>query len=417
MLLRLTVQHNSSNGLPKSFLLPSASVSSIMGSTSQAYGSPPGLCGPANTFAAHSSGNMLKNSNFFKSFGNGPNNTRTIEPQQTEEQMSRRPSLGINSNEQSFFNFDPPSSTGSPFHNQSQFGTPGGIPGWGSDMSFRPLSPPDSASPFSKDWNYGFPNMSNPPSSNIFNTIQPNNSARAHYGQVTPPDDEHEDELLLEHQPCEKQQQQQGLNDSSSNKKRKRGNGSNSKDPNQLSTKRSRKNNSRNAASSNQDPCKPEDVRRSKFLERNRVAASKCRQKKKEWTQNLEDRGRTLQKGNSNLRILVDSLRQETLFLKGEMLRHGGCNYPQINDYLKSGTTVLPDGLGEMVMKRESSPFEKEPESVTDLDGHSVVDEEVAQQSQTNAEIAGDENALEALLTSSINHDASEESTANQAGG
>ena len=331
--------------------------------------------------------------------------------------MDRRPSLGINPSESSFFDFDPPSNTGSPYHNQSQYGTPGGIPGWGSDMNFRPLSPPDSASPFSKDWNYGFQNMSNPPSSNIFNTTQSNSSARAHYGQVTPPDDEHDDDFLLEHQLRE---QEQGSNDVSSNKKRKRGNGSNAKDSNQSPTKRNRKNNARNAASAKlTDSSKPEDVRRSKFLERNRVAASKCRQKKKEWTQNLEDRGRGLQKDNSNLRILVDSLRQEALFLKGEMLRHSGCECPQINDYLKTGPSMLPGGSVETMLKREISPFDKMPESVasTDLDDRSVVDEEVAQQSQTNAEIAGDENALEALLTSSINHDTSDEGVANQVGG
>lgn len=287
-------------------------------------------------------------------------------------------------------------------------------------MNFRPLSPPDSASPFSKDWNYGFPNVSNPPSSNMFNTAQPNDSARAHYGQVTPPDDEHDDEALLEQHLRE---QQQESNDTSPNKKRKRGTGNSAKDSNQSPTKRNRKSNARNAASSKViDSCKPEDVRRSKFLERNRVAASKCRQKKKEWTQNMEDRGRGLQKDNNNLRILVDSLRQETLFLKGEMLRHSGCESPQINDYLKNGADMLSGNSMETVLKRETSPFDTMPEgsvTTTDLDGHSIVDvdEEVAQPPQTNADIAGDENALEALLTSSINRDTNDEGVTTQVDG
>lgn len=235
---------------------------------------------------------------------------------------------------------------------------------------------------------------------------------------MTPPDDEDEDELLLENQ---LRQQQQGSTDTSSNKKRKRGSGNSSKDTNQSPTKRSRKNNARNAASSKaSDPSKPEDVRRSKFLERNRVAASKCRQKKKEWTHNLEDRGRGLQKDNSNLRVLVDSLRQETLFLKGEMLRHSGCECPEINDYLKTGASALSGGHTAMAMKRETSPLEKMPESAgtTDVDGQSVVvDEKTSPQSQTNAEIAGDENVLEALLTSSINHHTGEEDISNSVGG
>lgn len=77
-----------------------------------------------------------------------------------------------------------------------------------------------------------------------------------------------------------------------------------------------------------------EDPKRSKFLERNRVAASKCRQKKKEWTSNLEVRARDLQSAKNQLTVVVTSLKEEIIFLKGEMLKHSSCGCTAIKDYL-----------------------------------------------------------------------------------
>jgi hypothetical protein len=74
--------------------------------------------------------------------------------------------------------------------------------------------------------------------------------------------------------------------------------------------------------------------RRTQFLERNRVAASKCRLKKKEWTSNLEQRARELQASKSSLSLLVSSLRQELLYLKGEALRHDSCDCNSVREYL-----------------------------------------------------------------------------------
>ncbi|KAI9882520.1 MAG: 54S ribosomal protein, mitochondrial [Watsoniomyces obsoletus] len=77
-----------------------------------------------------------------------------------------------------------------------------------------------------------------------------------------------------------------------------------------------------------------EDSKRSKFLERNRVAASKCRQKKKEWTSQLEIRARALQLQKDQLSLVVASLKNEVLALKGELLQHDSCGCERIRQYL-----------------------------------------------------------------------------------
>ena len=87
-----------------------------------------------------------------------------------------------------------------------------------------------------------------------------------------------------------------------------------------------------------------EDQKRNKFLERNRVAASKCRQKKKEWTSNLESRARTLQNERNQLSLMASSLKEEVLWLKGELLKHSTCDCERIRHYLNREANHLAPG-------------------------------------------------------------------------
>lgn len=79
-----------------------------------------------------------------------------------------------------------------------------------------------------------------------------------------------------------------------------------------------------------------DDKRRRKFLERNRVAASKCRQKKKVWMQRLEEDARVSAATAKSLRDQVAGLKDEMLNLKGLLLKHTGCGCPQIQTYLEN---------------------------------------------------------------------------------
>ena len=98
----------------------------------------------------------------------------------------------------------------------------------------------------------------------------------------------------------------------------------------QQSSRRPRKN---SKASRDMDEQAREEKRR-RFLERNRVAASKCRQKKKEWMQNLEETARTAQNHSKYLQAAVIQLKDELLLLKQELLKHHGCDCTKIRTYL-----------------------------------------------------------------------------------
>ncbi|XP_030632968.1 cyclic AMP-dependent transcription factor ATF-7b [Chanos chanos] len=67
------------------------------------------------------------------------------------------------------------------------------------------------------------------------------------------------------------------------------------------------------------------DERRRRFLERNRAAASRCRQKRKIWVNALEKRAEELATTNATLTTEVTSLRAEVTRLKELLLAHKDC--------------------------------------------------------------------------------------------
>ncbi|KAI0163552.1 hypothetical protein BJ166DRAFT_296309 [Pestalotiopsis sp. NC0098] len=75
--------------------------------------------------------------------------------------------------------------------------------------------------------------------------------------------------------------------------------------------------------------------------EKNRIAASKCRKKKKVEETQLEERRRSLQTENTMLQESAAALRNEVLFLKNEVLRHGTCDFAPIQNYIVSAAAQL----------------------------------------------------------------------------
>ncbi|KAJ1905657.1 hypothetical protein LPJ81_001805 [Coemansia sp. IMI 209127] len=82
---------------------------------------------------------------------------------------------------------------------------------------------------------------------------------------------------------------------------------------------------------------KTEHERRRKFLERNRLAASKCRQKKKMWVQELERRAEDATMQNRSLHIAVAQLKEEVLILKNQLLTHHSCGCNAVQQYIQNG--------------------------------------------------------------------------------
>ncbi|KAA8649265.1 hypothetical protein EYZ11_005542 [Aspergillus tanneri] len=77
-----------------------------------------------------------------------------------------------------------------------------------------------------------------------------------------------------------------------------------------------------------------EREKREQFLARNRMAASKCRQKKKQHTRQLQSRYEKVSFQKQMLLIEVEQLRSQMLQLKDELLRHSECDDVSIKNHL-----------------------------------------------------------------------------------
>jgi hypothetical protein len=149
-------------------------------------------------------------------------------------------------------------------------------------------------------------------------------SSRGAHGQVTPPTDE-------SRSPDDKDNKSKSLRQKSSSKKRK------AEMEAEIKAEREAwsSNDEGSMMSGANDSSGPQDHKRKKFLERNRLAASKCRQKKKEWANNLEEQARYQAQENKLLRASVAQLRDECLYLKNFVLTtHSGCSCVGVKNYL-----------------------------------------------------------------------------------
>lgn len=72
-----------------------------------------------------------------------------------------------------------------------------------------------------------------------------------------------------------------------------------------------------------------DEEKRKNFLERNRVAALKCRQRKKQWLANLQQKVETYSSENDHLLSQISQLREEVVNLKTLLLAHKDCPVTQ----------------------------------------------------------------------------------------
>ncbi|KAH8908974.1 hypothetical protein BR93DRAFT_520309 [Coniochaeta sp. PMI_546] len=83
----------------------------------------------------------------------------------------------------------------------------------------------------------------------------------------------------------------------------------------------------------------PEDDKRNKFLERNRIAASKCREKKKQFVSELEEAKVVLEGRHAHLQMEYNTLVTEVGSLKHHLMMHAKCNDPNIDRWISNEAT------------------------------------------------------------------------------
>ncbi|KAH8705393.1 putative bZIP transcription factor [Talaromyces proteolyticus] len=144
--------------------------------------------------------------------------------------------------------------------------------------------------------------------------------------------------------------------------------------------------------------------KREKFLERNRLAASKCRQKKKEHTMQLEKRFRDQSKKRERLNSEISQLRSEILELKNEVLRHAQCGDEPIKLHLAQmvkqiahkdrreptdGSDSLPEALPSPSVRASVSFGFDEP---MPLDGAASLEQQIRRDSEASIAMSVDDD-------------------------
>ena len=190
-------------------------------------------------------------------------------------------------------------------------------------------TPPQTATDAPADWQFGQGLSGTQIAETLVNSLQtdiPSAHTKIQYGQATPPDEQSLREPGLDEVSSALSQQRPQTS--------KRASSDSSKSA--KSSKRAKKS-SRVSDASEIDPGTGEETeKRSKFLERNRVAASKCRQKKKEHIAALEQRSKNLERENALLKMTMESLQTEKIQLMTQMAVHTpeSCDCSEIHQHL-----------------------------------------------------------------------------------
>uniref|UniRef100_A0A1B6GCG5 BZIP domain-containing protein n=1 Tax=Cuerna arida TaxID=1464854 RepID=A0A1B6GCG5_9HEMI len=98
-----------------------------------------------------------------------------------------------------------------------------------------------------------------------------------------------------------------------------------------------------------------EEAKRKRFLERNRAAAMRCREKRKFWVATLERRAEQMLSNNQQLQLEVGALRAEVAHLKTLLLAHKDCPVTQAmcNNQVNSGSVVFPVEVESIAVKQQ----------------------------------------------------------------
>ncbi|KAF4463361.1 Transcription factor atf21 [Fusarium albosuccineum] len=89
----------------------------------------------------------------------------------------------------------------------------------------------------------------------------------------------------------------------------------------------------------------PKDPRRRRILERNRIAATKCRLRKRDEASALASREQAMEDQNRYLSSCFDALTAEIYHLKTQLLQHTDCNCVLIQKYIANEAKKTVDGL------------------------------------------------------------------------
>lgn len=118
--------------------------------------------------------------------------------------------------------------------------------------------------------------------------------------------------------------------------------------------------------------------KRKKFLEKNRIAASKCREKKKKWVHELEYNKSQMERLNMELRLEHRGLINELNQTKSMLMSHADCNDPNITEWLNNQARRIVQTTGPSMFSMPNPlstyPPQGQHRNSSNVSGGSLVD-------------------------------------------
>jgi len=111
-----------------------------------------------------------------------------------------------------------------------------------------------------------------------------------------------------------------------------------------------------------------EEAKRKRFLERNRVAADKCRQNRKKWIEDLQEKCHQFSAENAAKQAAVEEMEQELITLKNMLLMHSGsCKDDNIRAWMEKESKKLmePKSVRAPVLTLEEASSPDSDQSVS----------------------------------------------------
>lgn len=102
--------------------------------------------------------------------------------------------------------------------------------------------------------------------------------------------------------------------------------------------------------------------------QRNRVAAHKCRQKKRERVDELKEQSSSLEAENSNLHIEYERLRKEIGQVRSDLMHHTECNDNNINQWISNEAKTYVDKLVQKEERRRMGSLSSSNGTVEDVE-------------------------------------------------
>ncbi|KAG5984151.1 hypothetical protein E4U55_005864 [Claviceps digitariae] len=149
-------------------------------------------------------------------------------------------------------------------------------------------------------------------------------------------------------------------------------------------------------------------TRRERSLERNRVAASKCRKRKKAWTEKLEEKKSGLEAMHSELQSQYLSLLQESSHLKNHLITHAGCHDPNIDVWINNEASKYVRRLSGENMHRPRS-MQSLPSLENNSVWHSSGNSHYTGLSESSPAMEGDDSNEEDAVKGDFDDDFAEE--------